>query len=123
MVIAKSIKSVQSYRFYGQGYLLVPDNYRRSTQYNSHSNSDSDDDVEFFDIDLSCNKLSVQLLANTFATCTKKHCINQTVKEAGEAPMTNVTQEKKVSIKRIGKKSLKALVPISGFVSKPPLDI
>ena len=122
-VTAKSIKPVQSYRSHGQGHKLAQDNYGTSTQHDSHHNSDSDDDAEFVDVDLPCNKLSVQLLANNSATRTKKRRVNETNEEAGEAPMTNVTREKNVPIKRVGKKSSKASVPISGLVGKPPPDI
>ena len=65
----------------------------------------------------------MQLLANNSAIRTKKRRVNKTNEEASEAPMTNITQEKKVLIKRIGKKSSKASVPISGFVGRPPPDI
>lgn len=40
----------------------------------------------------------MQPLANNSATHIKKRRINKTHKETGEAPKTNVTQEKKVSI-------------------------
>ena len=43
----------------------------------------------------------MQLLANNSAIHTKKCRINKTNKEATEAPITYVTQEKKVRIKRV----------------------
>lgn len=53
---------------------------RQSTciiQYNGISYSDLENNVEFVDVDLSCNKLNLWLLANDFITCTKKkHVIN-----------------------------------------------
>ena len=65
----------------------------------------------------------MQLLANNFDTRTKKRRINKTDEKAGEAPMTNITQEKKVLIKRVGKESSKTSVLISGLLGKPSLDI
>ena len=124
-VTAKCIKPVQSYRSQGQGHKLARDNYGTSIQNDSHhnSNSDSDNNAEFVDVDLPCNKLSMQLLANNSATRIKKRRVNETDEEAGEAPKTSVTREKRVPIKRVGKKSSKASVPISGLVGKPPPDI
>ena len=65
----------------------------------------------------------MELLANNFATRTKKLCIKETDKKADEALMTNITQEKKVPMKHVRKKSSKAIVPISELVGKPTPDI
>lgn len=43
--------------------------------YNGNSNPDFDNNIEFVDIDLSCNKLSIQLLTNNLITCIKKNYI------------------------------------------------
>ena len=51
---------------------------RQSTyviDYNGNYDFDFDNNIEFFDIDLLCNKLSIQLLANDFITHTKKRYI------------------------------------------------
>ncbi len=99
---------------------------KRSTRmidYNGDSNFDSDNEVEFVDIDLPCNKLSVRLLANDSITCTKKRCILETEDEADEPSKVKATRERRTPVKRLGKKSSKASVPISGFVGKPPPDI
>ena len=95
-VTAKSIKPVQSYRSHGQGHKLARDNYGTSIQHDSHhnSNSDSDDDAEFVDVDLPCNKLSVQLLANNSATRTNKRRVNETDEEAGEALRPTLPEKK-----------------------------
>lgn len=122
-VIAKNIRPVQSYRFHGQGHKLAQDNYEMNIQYNSYHASNSNDDTEFVNVDLPCNKLSVQLLANKSATRTKKQYINKIDKKVGQAPKTNVTQEKRVLIKFIGKKSSKTSIFISDFMGKSLSDI
>ena len=95
----------------------------RVIDYNGDSDSDSDNNVEFVDIDLPCNKLSVQLLANDSITRTKKRRIRKTEDEADEPLNSKVTREKKTPVKQVGKKSSKVSVPISGLVGKPPPDI
>ncbi len=91
--------------------------------YNGSSNSDSDNKVEFVDIDLPCNKLSVWLLANDSITRTKKRRVLETEDEADKPSKANTTWEKRKLVKRVGKKSSKASVSIFGLVGKPPLDI
>ena len=45
-------------------------------KYNRNSVSDNyNEDIDFVNVDLSCNKLSIQLLANNSITCTKKKCV------------------------------------------------
>ena len=65
----------------------------------------------------------MQLLASYFVICTKKSRVNKTDKEAGEALKTNITYKKKVPIKLVKKNNSKASIFISGFVSKPLLNI
>lgn len=91
--------------------------------YNGNSNSDSDNNAEFVDVNLSCNKLSVRLLANDTITRTKKRRVLETENEVDEPPKVKATREKKIPTKRVGKKSSKASVPISGLVGKSPPDI
>lgn len=45
------------------------------TEYNINCNSDNKEDIEFVDVDLSYNKLNVQLLTNDFNTYLKKRCV------------------------------------------------
>ena len=95
----------------------------RVVEYNWDSESDNDDDdVEFVDINLPCNKLSIQLLVNDSITCTKKRLVI-TEDKGDEPPKPKINQEKKKPVKRVGKKSAKASAPISGFVGQPPPDI
>ncbi len=47
--------------------------FTQAVKYNGDSNSDDDDEkIEFIDVDLPYNKLSVQLLANDSISCAKK---------------------------------------------------
>lgn len=47
--------------------------FTQLVEYNRDSNSDDDNEnVEFIDIDLPCNKFNIQLLANNSITRTKK---------------------------------------------------
>ena len=96
----------------------------RVVEYNGDSDSDEEEDVEFVDVDLPCNKLSVQLLANNSTTRSKKRrVVIDTDDEAEEVSKVKTTREKKIPVKRVGKKSSKASVPISGLVGKPSPDI
>ena len=88
-----------------------------------NDDSDSDEEVEFINVHLPCNKLSLQLLANDATTCPKKRHVDDIKNEATKAPKTNTAREKKVMVKRVRKKSSKISVPISGFVKYPALDI
>ena len=75
-------------------------------------------------MNLSYNKLSVQVLANDSNTRSKKRrVIVDTDDEIEEVPKPKTTREKKTPVKRVGKKSTKASVPISGLVGRPPPDI
>ncbi len=60
--------------------------------YNGDSNSDFDNDVEFVDIDLLCNKLSVRLLANDSINRTKKRRVLETENEADEPSKVKATK-------------------------------
>lgn len=62
-----------------------------SIQYDSYYNSDSDNYAEFDDINLACNKLSMQWLTNNFTTSTKKYYVNKTDQEVGEVLKANFT--------------------------------
>ena len=95
----------------------------RVIAYNGDSDFDSDNNVEFVNIDLPCNKLSVRLLANDSISRIKKKRVLEMEDEANESLKAKVIQEKKTPIKRVRKKSPKALVPISGLVGKFLLDI
>ena len=86
--------------------------------YNGNFNSDYDNDIEFVDLDLPCNKLSVRLLANDSITRTKKKHQLKTRDEVDEPSKVKAIQEKRKPVQRVGKKSSKASVPISGLVSK-----
>ena len=57
----------------------------------------------------------MQLLANNSVTCTKKRHVNETEDKAIRAPTANITREKKVLVKCIGKENSKASVSISGY--------
>ena len=92
--------------------------------YNVDSNSDKKEEGEFDDMDLSCNKLSIQLLANDSNICSKKrHVIVDKDDEIEKFPKSKTTQEKKPPIKNVRIKSGKTSVPISGLVSCPSPDI
>ena len=75
---------------------------KRSTQvveYNGDSESDNDDeDVEFVDIYIPCNKLSLELLANDSIICTKKRyaIIND---QDDEPPKSTANREKRKPVK------------------------
>lgn len=86
-------------------------------KYNRNSNSDNDnnDDVEFINSNLPCNKLSGKLLANYFIIHTKKWCVITDDKD-DEPPKPKANQEKKKPVKQVWKESTKALVSISDFV-------
>ena len=78
----------------------------------------------FIDIDLSCNKLSVQLLAHNFTAYSKKRrIVIDTDDKAEEVYKTKTTQEKKILVKQVGKQSSKVSVPISDLISKLSPDI
>ena len=59
--------------------------------YNGNSDSDSNNNVEFADIDLPCNKLSVQLLGNDFITRIKKRHVFKTEDKADKSLKTKIT--------------------------------
>lgn len=60
-------------------------------QYNDNFDSDLKNDVEFANVNLLCNELSLRLLANDSITCTKKNCvvkIENKVKETSKVKAT-----------------------------------
>lgn len=63
----------------------------RVIDYNSNLDSDFDNDVKFADINLLCNKLRVQLLANDLITCTKKIRILETEDETNKPLKAKIT--------------------------------
>lgn len=65
----------------------------------------------------------MQLLVNNSATCTKKRHVNETEEEAIRAPTADITREKEVPVKCVGKKSFKASVSISGHFKYPAYDV
>lgn len=79
--------------------------------------------MKFVNVNLPCNKLSVRLLANNSITYTKIKRVVEIKDESDESSKVKAIQEKRISIKRIGKKSSKILVLISGLVGKPTSDI
>lgn len=91
--------------------------------YNGNFNSDSNNNAQFINIDLSCNKLNIQLLVNHTITCIKKRHVLETNNKKDKSLNVKATQEKKIPIKQVGKKNSKASVPISGVVDKTPSDI
>ncbi len=91
--------------------------------YNGNFNSNYDNNIEFVDLDLPCNKLSVRLQANDSITRTKKKYQLKTRDEADEPSKVKATREKRKLVQRVGKKSSKASVFISGLVGKLPPDI
>ena len=91
--------------------------------YNGDFDSDSNNNVEFVNIDLLCNKLSVQLLANNSITHTKKRYVFEMEDKADELLKAKVTQEKKTPVNRVEKQSSKALVPVFDLIGKRPPDI
>lgn len=91
--------------------------------YNGNSDSDLHNNIKFVDIDLPCNKRSIQLLANDSITCIKKRHVLKTEEKAIEPFEAKVTWEKKTPVKLVEKKSSKESIPISGLVGKLPLDI
>lgn len=91
--------------------------------YNSTFDSNSNNNVEFININLPCNKLSIQLLANDSMTYTKKKYVVEIEDKANEPPKSKPTPEKRVPIKQVGKKSSKVSVPIYSFIGKASLDI
>ena len=93
-------------------------------EYNGNSDSDNKGDVKFVDIDLPCNKLSVQLLANDSNTHSKKRrVIVDTNNEIEEVPKPKTTREKKTPVKHVGIKSTKASESICSLIDCPPSDI
>lgn len=74
--------------------------------------------MEFVDIDLPCNKFSLRLLANDSITYIKKRRIVKIEDKVNEALKVKATQEKKIPVKLVSKKSSKASIPISDLVGK-----
>lgn len=86
-------------------------------------NFDSDKEVGFINIDILCNKLSPQFLANDSTTHFKTYNINKIRNKDNEDPKTNTIREKKISIKYVITKSLKVSVLIIGFVEYSTSDL
>lgn len=68
-------------------------------QYNSNFDSVLDNSIEFIDIDLSRNNLSLWLLANMSIIRTKKRHIVEIEDEANEISKVKATQEKRIPVK------------------------
>ncbi len=90
--------------------------------YGNSDSDDNDEDVEFIDVDLLYNKLNIQLQANDFIIYTKKKRII-TSDQDDEPPRPKGNREKRKPVKQVGKKSTKALVPISSLIGQPPSNI
>ena len=95
----------------------------RVIHYNGNFNSDSNNDLEFVDVDPPCNKLSVWLLANDSINRMKNKHIVETRDETNKLSKVKAFREKKIPVKQVGTKSSKASVPISGLVGKSFPDI
>lgn len=67
----------------------------RVVKYNGDSDSDEEENVECVDVDLPCDKLSVQLLANGFATRTKKRRVLEIEDEADKPPKIKAHSEER----------------------------
>ena len=61
------------------------------TEYNGNFDFNSDDNAEFIDIDLLCNKVSIWLLTNDSITCTKKRRILETEDKANKLSKVKAT--------------------------------
>ena len=120
-VIAETIRPISQHPSYDQRYKATKNDFKRVIHYNN--NFDLNKKVEFINIHLLCNKLSLQFLVNDATICPKKCRVNDIEDEAAKASKTNTTKKKKVSIKRIRKKSSKALVPILKLVKHPTPDV
>ena len=84
--------------------------FKQSTcviKYNGNSDFNIHDNTEFIDVNLSCNKLSIWLLANDSIACIKKRRILETKDKANKTFKVKTTWKKKIPIKRISKKSSK----------------
>ena len=76
--------------------------FRQSTCWiddNSNSDFNSDNNVKLINIDLSCNKLNIQLLANDSITYVKIRHILETKDEVNEFLKAKITWEKKIRVK------------------------
>lgn len=70
------------------------------TKYNKNFNSNSDENVEFMNIDLFCNKLNLQLLANDFIICTKRDmCWKQKMKSINPRKLKQLERKKYMTSK------------------------
>lgn len=98
--------------------------FTQVVEYNGELDSDdNDEDVEFINVDLPCNKLSIQLLVNDSITRTKRRQTIETDNENDKRLNPKATWEKRKPVKQVGKKSTKASVPISSLVGQPAPDI
>lgn len=61
------------------------------TKYNGNSDSNSDDNIDFFDIDLPYNKLNIRLLANNSFIFSKKRGIFETKDETNKPSKVKAT--------------------------------
>lgn len=77
----------------GYGYETAENNFPKIISYNSKSNSD--EGVEFVNIYLLYNKLSLQLLVNDSTTYSKKRRINKIGNKSNKVPNTNKTRKQK----------------------------
>lgn len=77
-------------------------------KYNSNSNSNSNNNAKFIDIDLSCNKLNIRLLANNFITRIEKRHVLETKNEAKINPQKlKPFGKKKYLLSKLAKKGQK----------------
>lgn len=71
----------------------------RMIEYNSNSDSGFDNSIEFINVNLPYNNVSIQLLANDSITHTKKKRVVRTKDEVDEASKIKTTKDKKMSVK------------------------
>lgn len=93
-------------------------------EYNKDSDSNEKEDTKFVDVNLSYNKLSVQLLVNdSTAHLKKKDVILETKDKVNKSLKIKIIREKAIPVKQVKKKCSKASVFISGLVSKSPQNM
>lgn len=69
----------------------IPKQFTYIINYNSTFDYNFDNNVEFIDVDLPCNKLNIWLLANNSVTSTKKRHIIETKDKDNEPPKIKPT--------------------------------
>ena len=73
-------------------------------EYNGNSDFDFDDNAEFIDVDLPCNKLSIRLLANHSIVCIKKRYIFKTEVKSINPQKSKLLRSRKYLLSKLAKK-------------------